>query len=77
MLERDQSLSTMKTQTKAVYLESFLLTGVLYYPEERDEKGELIKARHHVLLRRTTLLNQPKNEITKMVIAKFVFKAFL
>ena len=33
----------------------------LYYPEERDDKGELIKAGHYVLLRRTTLLNQPEN----------------
>ena len=36
-------------------------TDILYYPEERD-KGELIKAGHHVLLRRTTLLSQLKNE---------------
>ena len=35
---------------------------LLYYPEERDEKGELIKAGHYVLLRRTTLLSQPENE---------------
>ena len=27
---------------------------VLYYPEERDDKGELIKAGHYVLLRRGT-----------------------
>ena len=33
-----------------------------YYPEERDDKGELIKAGHYVLLRRTTLLSQPENE---------------
>ena len=25
---------------------------ILYYPEERDDKGELIKAGHYVLLRR-------------------------
>ena len=37
-------------------------TDILYYPEERDDKGELIKDGHHVLLRRTTLLSQPKNE---------------
>ena len=37
-------------------------TDILYYPEQRDDKGELIKAGHHVLLRRTTLLSQPKNE---------------
>ena len=35
---------------------------ILYYPEERDDKGELIKAGHYVLLRRATLLNQPENE---------------
>ena len=35
---------------------------ILYYSEERDDKGELIKARHYVLLRRTTLLSQPENE---------------
>ena len=27
---------------------------ILYYPEERDDKGELIKAGHFVLLRRAT-----------------------
>ena len=37
-------------------------TDILYYPEERDNKGELIKAGHHVLLRRTTLLSQSENE---------------
>ena len=35
---------------------------ILYYPEERDNKGELIKAGHYVLLRRATLLSQPENE---------------
>ena len=37
-------------------------TDILYYPEERDDKGELIKAGRHVLLRRTTLLSQPKTK---------------
>ena len=37
-------------------------TDILYFPEERDDKGELIKAGHYVLLRRATLLNQPENE---------------
>ena len=36
--------------------------GILYYPEEGDYKGELIKAEHYVLLRRATLLSQPENE---------------
>ena len=35
---------------------------ILYYPEERDDKGELIKAGHYVFLRRATLLRQPENE---------------
>ena len=35
---------------------------ILYYPEERDDKGELIKAGHYVLLRRASLLSQPENE---------------
>ena len=35
---------------------------ILYYPEELDDKGELIKAGHYVLLRRATLLSQPENE---------------
>ena len=34
---------------------------ILYYPEERNDKGELIKAGHYVLLRRATLLSQPEN----------------
>ena len=34
-------------------------TDFLYYPEKRVDKGELIKAGHYVLLRRTTLLSQP------------------
>ena len=61
-IARYQSLFTMKTQTKALYLENRPSTYILYYPEERDDKGELIKAGHHVLLRRKTLLSQPKNE---------------
>ena len=35
---------------------------ILYYPEERDDNGELIKAGHYVLLRRATLLSQSENE---------------
>ena len=36
--------------------------GILYYPKERDDKGELIKAGHYVLPRRATLLSQSENE---------------
>ena len=35
---------------------------ILYYLEEREDKGELIKAGHYVLLRRATPLSQPENE---------------
>ena len=35
---------------------------ILYYPEEREDKGELIKAGHYVLLRKGTLVSQPENE---------------
>ena len=54
-----------ESQTKALYLRSFTDCpgiDILYYPEERDDKGELIKAGHYVLLRRATLLSQPENE---------------
>ena len=35
---------------------------IRYYPEERNDKGELIKAGHYVLLRRATMLSQPENK---------------
>ena len=54
----------MKTQTKVLYLENFLTDrpciDSLYYSEERDDKGELMKPGHYV--RRATLLSQPENE---------------
>ena len=34
---------------------------ILYYPEECDDKGKLIKAGHYVLLRRAALFIQPEN----------------
>ena len=37
-------------------------TEILYYPEEREDKGEVIKAGHYMLLRRATLLGQPEHE---------------
>ena len=56
----------MKTQTKATVFGEFftdrLSTDILYYSEEHDDKGELIKAGYCVLLRRATLLSQPENE---------------
>ena len=38
-----------------------LSLDILYYPEGRDDKGELIKAGHDMLLRRAALLSQPEN----------------
>ena len=35
---------------------------ILYYPEERDDKGDLIKAVHYMLLRRAALSSQPENK---------------
>ena len=35
---------------------------ILYYPEERGDKGDLIKAGRYMLLRRATLLSPPENE---------------
>ena len=35
---------------------------ILYYQEECDDKGELIKAGRYMILRRATLLSQPENE---------------
>ena len=35
---------------------------IFHYPEERDDKGELRKAGHYVLLRRATPLSQPEIE---------------
>ena len=35
---------------------------ILYYPEERDDTGRLIKAGHYLLLGRATLLSRPENE---------------
>ena len=66
----------MKTQTKALYLEDFYWSSsidVLYYPEERDDKGELIKAGHYVLLRRTTLLSQPEYEKVILWVTMLLF----
>ena len=58
-------LFTMRLRQRHCIWRSFTdcpSTGILYYPEERDNKGELIKAGHYVLLRRATLLSQLENE---------------
>ena len=52
----------MKTQTKALYWRIFTDRPGIISPEERDDKGELIKVGHYMLLRRAALLSQPENE---------------
>ena len=62
---RDQSLFTMRLRQRHCIWRGFSDCpgiDILYHPEERDDKGELIKAGHYVLLRRATLLSQPENE---------------
>ena len=62
---RDQSLFIMRLRQRHCIWRSFSdcpCVDILYDPEERDDKGELIKARHYVLLRRATLLSQPEPE---------------
>ena len=62
---RDQSLFTIRLRQRNCIWRSFShcpSIDILYDPEERDYKGELIKAGHYVLLRRATLLSQPENE---------------
>ena len=46
---------------------------ILYDPEECDDKRELIKAGHYVLLRRATLLSQPENERFILWVTKLLF----
>ena len=66
MLQRDQSLFTVKTWQQRHCIRRIFTyrpsIDILYYPEERKEEGELIKAGHYVLLRRATPLSQPENE---------------
>ena len=46
---------------------------ILYYPEERDDKWELINAGHYVLLRRATLLSQPENKKVYSLVTMLLF----
>ena len=65
VIERPVTIHYEDSDKSTVFGEFFTdrpSTDIFYYPEERDDKGELIKARHYVLLKRTTLLSQPKNE---------------
>ena len=62
---RDQSLFTMRLRQRHCIWRSFSDCpgiDILHDPEERDDKRELIKAGHYVLLMRATLLSQPENE---------------
>ena len=65
VMERSITVHYEDSDKGTVFEEFFtdrLSVDILYYPEERDDKGELIKAGHYVLLRRATLLSQPENE---------------
>ena len=60
-----QSLFTTRLRERRCIWRSFTdcpSIDILYYPEERDDKGELIKAGNYVILRRASLLSQPENE---------------
>ena len=65
VIERPNTVHYEDSDKGTVFGEFFtdrLGIDILHYPEERDDKGELIKAGHYVLLRRATLLSQPENE---------------
>ena len=65
VIERPITVHYEDSDKGTVFGEFFIYcpsTDILYYPEEREDKGELIKAGHYVLLRKATLLSQPENE---------------
>ena len=65
VIERQITVHNEDSNKGTVFGEFFtdrLDIDILYYPEEHDDKGELIKAGHYMLLRRTALLSQPENE---------------
>ena len=73
---RDQSLFTMRLRQRHCIWRSFSdcrSIDIFYDPEERDDKGELIKAGHYVLLRRATLLSQPENEKVILWVTMLLF----
>ena len=65
VIERPITVHYKDSDKGAVYREFFTdrpsIDIFIYYPEERDDKRELIKAGHYVLLGRATLLSQPEN----------------
>ena len=66
VIERPITVHHEDSDKGIVFGESFTdrpSMDILYYPEERDDKRELIKAGHYMLLRRATLLSQPENEM--------------
>ena len=60
VIERPITVHNENSDKGTVFGEFFtdlLSIDILYYPEERDDKGELIKAGHYMLLRIAALLN--------------------
>ena len=66
VIERPITVHCEDSDKGTVFAEFFTdrpsLNILLCYPEERDDKGELMEAGHYVLLRRATLLSQFENE---------------
>ena len=65
VIERPITLHNEDSDKGTVFGEFFTdrpSIDILYYPEERADKGELIKAGHYTLLRRAALLSQLENE---------------
>ena len=64
MLERPITVHYEDSDKGTVFGEFFTdrsSIDIVYYPEERDDKGQLMKTEHYVILRRVTL-SQPENE---------------
>ena len=76
VIERPITLHYEDSEKGTVFGEFFTYRpaiDILYYPEEREDKGELIKAGHYVLFRRATLLSQPENEKVILWVTMLLF----
>ena len=65
VIERPITVHYEDSDKGTVFGESFTdrpSIDILYYPEECDDKGLIIKAGHYVLLRRARLFSQLENE---------------
>ena len=65
VIERPITVHNEDSEKGIVFGESFTDRpgiDILNYPEERDDKGELIKAGHYMLFGRAALLSQPEDD---------------